>query len=232
LIVASFIMVVFQAIVSAIQQQSSKPWLVHENVLAAELGLVGGESFSGVDELNGFVDCIEKGGSGARYNGTFVSNPAPFDTPIKLSEWTTNRLRCNYSKFVGDKSLKKEEIYELTEPSPRSLVQPAKYYSFGKVNGRPSLEDQLNIARWCMGTHKTLLTHWPGIGKRRRDLVALWVAGDSRGDSYEKEDLPVLATALSEHWDTYVCPSGTNLTPTVLAKVKNEIIALLVASHR
>ena len=79
-----------------------------------------------------------------------------------------------------------------------------------------------------MGTHKTLLTHYPAIGERRRKLVELWVADDSRGNTYDKLDLPILATAFSEHWDVYVCPEGSNLTPTVLAKVKEEIIALLV----
>jgi len=53
----------------------------------------------------------------------------------------------------------------------------------------------------------------------------------SRGNAYEKIDLPILATAFSEHWDVYVCPKGSNLTPTVLSKVKEEIIALLVASY-
>ena len=224
-------MVVFEAVVSAIQRRPSTPWLTHENVFAKELGLEEGDSYSAVDELNGFVSSIENGGVGVRSRGTYVSNPAPFDIKINLSEFVSNRLRCNYIQFTGDKSLKRDNIYELTEPSPRALVQPAKYYHTGKVNGCPSLDDQLNIARFCMGTHKTLLNHYPKIGERRRELVELWVAGDSRGNAYDKLDLPILATAFNEHWDVYVCPEGSNLTPTVLAKVKEEIIALLVASY-
>ena len=81
-----------------------------------------------------------------------------------------------------------------------------------------------------MGTHKALKSQYPIIGKRRRELVDWWVAGDPRGDDYEKYDLPVLATALSHNWEEFVEPNGSNLTPTVLAKVKNEIIDLLVSS--
>jgi len=58
----------------------------------------------------------------------------------------------------------------------------------------------------------------------------LWVAGDPRGDDYEKYDLPVLATALSHNWEEFVEPNGSNLTPTVLAMVKKEIVDLLVSS--
>ena len=220
-------MVVFQVVVSAIQTRPPSQWLTHENVFARELGLQEGDSYSAVDELNGFVSSIENGGEGVRSHGTFVANPKPFDAKIKLSDFVTNRLRCNYIQYTGMK-VKTEDRTELTGPSPLSLVQPAKYYNTGKVNDRPSLDDQLNIARFCVGTHKTLLTHYPAIGERRRKLVELWVAGDPRGNAYEKLDLPMLATAFSKHWDVYVCPQESNLTPTVLAKVKEEIIALLV----
>ena len=223
-------MVVLQAVVSAIQTRPPSRWLTHENVFAKELGLEEGDSYSAVDELNGFVSSIENGGMGVRSRGTYVSNPAPFDAKIKLSDFVTNRLRCNYIQHTGTK-VKTEDRIELAGPSPQSLVQPAKYYHTGKVNGFPSLDDQLNIARFCVGTHRTLLNHYPAIGKRRRELVEFWVAGDSRGNAYEKLDLPILATAFSEHWDVYVCPEGSNLTPTVLAKVREEIIALLVASY-
>ena len=68
--------------------------------------------------------------------------------------------------------MKTDDRIELTGPSPLSLVQPAKYYHTGKVNGFPSLDDQLNIARFCVGTHRTLLNHYPKeIGERRRELV-------------------------------------------------------------
>ena len=142
-------MVVFEAVVSAIQRRPSTPWLTHENVFAKELGLEEGDSYSAVDELNGFVSSIENGGMGVRSRGTYVSNPAPFDAKIKLSDFVTNQLRCNYIQHTGTK-VKTEDRIELAGPSPQSLVQPAKYYHTGKVNGFPSLDDQLNIARFCV----------------------------------------------------------------------------------
>ena len=114
-------MVLFEAVVSAIQRRPSTQWLTHENVFARELGLEEGDSYSAVDELNGFVSSIENGGVGVRSHGTFVANPKPFDAKIKLSDFATNRLRCNYIQYTGNKQ-KAEDRIELTGPSP-----PAKY---------------------------------------------------------------------------------------------------------
>ena len=52
------VMVAFEVVVSAIQRRPSTPWLTHENVFAAEVGLEGGDSNSAVDELNGFVSTL------------------------------------------------------------------------------------------------------------------------------------------------------------------------------
>ena len=73
-------MVVFQVVVSAIQTRPPSQWLTHENVFARELGLQEGDSYSAVDELNGFVSSIENGGEGVRSHGTFVANPKPLFT--------------------------------------------------------------------------------------------------------------------------------------------------------
>ena len=108
-------MVVFQVVVSAIQTRPPSQWLTHENVFAKELGLQEGDSYSAVDELNGFVSSIENGGEGVRSHGTFVANPKPFDAKIKLSDFVTNRLRCNYIQYTGMK-VKTEDRTELTGP--------------------------------------------------------------------------------------------------------------------
>ena len=209
-------MVEFQAVVSAIQSRSPTKWLTHEHVFAAELGLEAGASFSPVDVLNGFVDSIRDGGSGVRSHNTYRPNPAPFNVKIDLSVMATNRLRCNYVIHAGNKAIKKEDVVELTGPSPLSLSQPAKFYHTGKVNGLPSLKDQLDIARYCIGTHKFFDTSCQEMGKRRRELVELWIAGDPKGRRYEQLDLPILATYFCEHPSVHslnlTCPVSSRMT--------------------
>ena len=139
-----------------------------------------------VDELNTFVKSIEDGGTGVQYKNTFVPNPEPFDIKINLTSFNNNPLSLHYIKHEK-KCVKKDDLVELVEPSVRTLDQPAKYYQTGRMRGaRPSLDDQLNIIRWCIGTHKTLLTHYKDIAERRSKLVHLWVAGDPKGNMYVK----------------------------------------------
>jgi len=152
----------FQTVVSAIQRLPKSQWLKHEGVLAHELGLDGGPDYTPVDELDTFVKSIENGGSGAKYNNTFVANPEPFDAKTNLTDFTRqNRLRLNYIPYTGNKALKK---VQLTEPSADALALPAKFYHTGKASGCPSLDDQLNAARYAMGTHQAL-RQYPAIGK-------------------------------------------------------------------
>ena len=91
----------FQSVVSAIQRLPKSQWLKHEGVLARELSLEGGPDYTPVDELDAFVKSIENGGSGTRYNNTFVSNPEPLDAKTNLTglhqaEPSTTKLHSTY----------------------------------------------------------------------------------------------------------------------------------------
>mmetsp|Transcript_18494 Transcript_18494/g.44517 ORF Transcript_18494/g.44517 Transcript_18494/m.44517 type:complete len:191 (-) Transcript_18494:238-810(-) len=188
-------MVELLSLVRSIQERPSTKWLTHENVLSAELGLEGSESYTAVDER---------------------PNPKPFNVRTKLSDFKNNPVNLHYVKYTGFKG----KHIELSEPSSLALCQPAKFYQTGRVKDgvATSLHDQLNIARWCMGTHQALSQpKYQDIGKRRRELVGHWVAGDPKGNLYQKLDLPILATVLSQYWDVYVSPDGSNLTETQCA---------------
>mmetsp|Transcript_18498 Transcript_18498/g.44528 ORF Transcript_18498/g.44528 Transcript_18498/m.44528 type:complete len:212 (-) Transcript_18498:238-873(-) len=209
-------MVELLSLVRSIQERPSTKWLTHENVLSAELGLEGSESYTAVDELDTFVSSIENGGTGVRSNSTYRPNPKPFNVRTKLSDFKNNPVNLHYVKYTGFKG----KHIELSEPSSLALCQPAKFYQTGRVKDgvATSLHDQLNIARWCMGTHQALSQpKYQDIGKRRRELVGHWVAGDPKGNLYQKLDLPILATVLSQYWDVYVSPDGSNLTETQCA---------------
>ena len=52
-------------------------WDIHH--LAATLQIT-------VEQLRGFVKCIESGGSGKKSDDSWEPNPAPFRTPIKLTD--------------------------------------------------------------------------------------------------------------------------------------------------
>jgi len=82
-------------IATAIQTERPSKWHWDVRHLARILEIT-------VEEVNGFVSLIEKGGTGNRKIGTWRSNPEPFATKIDLTQNEENLLNLHYTD-VKDK---------------------------------------------------------------------------------------------------------------------------------
>ena len=54
------------------------------------------------EQANGFIRCTENGGTGHKADGSWRSNPVPYDSKINLTSDSDNILNLHY-KDMGDK---------------------------------------------------------------------------------------------------------------------------------
>ena len=173
-----------------------------------------------VEEANGFISCIEKGGAGSKKDGTWRFNPKPFATKIDLTRDEENLLNFHYTD-VKDKS---------------SRLDNDRYIRLGRIslqNKAISVKIQRDIARFVMGTHKTLTQFYPCWANFRQENWRSWIDGGQSADHYQSVHLPYIAVHFSDVWDAPVA-RGTDprgITPTVLNLVKNEIIEMMVCMY-
>ena len=213
------------AITESIQRQAASKWLWDSHHLAARLRI-------STEELNEFIARIQSGGSGVKKDGTWLANPAPYDLKIDLTKHEDNSLNLHLVD-LGKKHLCGSEF---PEPTPAIVESTCKYFRLGNmrsINKHVTAKVQREIARYMMGTHQTLVQHWPVDGERRRRTWRLWVAGETGGDLFHKVDLPVIASFFWNVWDAPVSArtDPKDITPTVLDLVKREIVELLVRMY-
>ena len=147
-------------IAESIQRQPASKWLWDAHHLAARLGI-------SVEELHEFVLRIQNGGSGVKKDGTWLSNPAPYDRKINLTKLEDNSLNLHLLDFG------KKHLYGSTfpEPTPAVLESTCRYFRLGNVcsiNKVITAKVQREIASYVVGTHQTLTQFYPEIGARRR----------------------------------------------------------------
>ena len=212
----------FRAIAESIQRQSKSKWLWHICHLADRLEV-------SAEELNEFILRIQNGGSGVRKDGTWATNPAPYDRKIDLVKNEDNGLNLH----LVDSGCTYLDGCQFNEPSPAIVDASSRYVRLGNIRSMSksiTLKEQREIAKFVLGTHQTLTKHYPKISERRRRTWRQWVEGESGGDEFHKLDLPVIASYFCAVWDAPI-PRGTapnEISPTVLDLVKGEIVELLV----
>jgi len=188
-----------------------------------------------VEEVNGFIKCIEDGGTGSKTDGLWSSNPAPFKGVVNLKkEVEDNILNMHYTD-TGNKAI---DSVHLDEPSVASLEQGGvcRYIRLGRVRSRNkeiTVKLQREIAKFVVGTHKTLTQFYPDDGEFRKKAWRNWIDGGENSDTYQTCHLPHIAVHFCNAWDAPVSRGmkPEDLTPTVLDLVKREIIEMLVRMH-
>ena len=158
----------FLAVASSVQGLPAGKWFSHQSALAVALNLRD-------EELIEFLGRISNGGTGVRRNGTFTANPDPFGSPINLKDTSLDNALSLHSETYRVALSSNSEA--LSEPSVRVLNESGVFFRSGRVRNIrsiPTLKQQLDIARWCVGTHQTLIRNYPKIAKRRQEIVEYW----------------------------------------------------------
>ncbi len=162
-------MVSFQLIVESIQRLHTSKWHWDVNHFAACLDIT-------TEEANGFIKAVSNGGSGSKKQGTWQSNPAPYSSKINLSSNNENLLNLH----VTDKGNKAVECPVFTQPS-HSIIELGKIFvRVGKVSGQRkeiTVSVQRDIAKYIIGTHKTLKQFYPGVASFRQKVWRSWIDG-------------------------------------------------------
>ena len=79
------------------------------------------------EEFQEVVDALKKGGQGIRTNGSFKSNPKPYDQKISFSESVDNILNLHEANY-GNKSA---PFLAATSPSTAVLHERCRSYRIG-----------------------------------------------------------------------------------------------------
>ena len=81
------------------------------------------------DEANGFIKCIEDGGTGSKSNGTWQSNPVPYKSKINLTSQIDNELNF-HCKDHGRMGVG----VNISSPSSAILDQGSRFVQLGRVS--------------------------------------------------------------------------------------------------
>ena len=206
-------------IANAVKNLSSNKWYWDRQYFALKIGV----SQAVVDE---FIKRMEKGGYGVRSDGTWQANPSPYDNTIDFTIPKDNILGLHYSD-IHDKSTR-EAIF--AEPSPSVIGHPRRYFRIGQINNQNkaiSAKIQREIVQYITGTHRALLKHYPKTAESRRETWRSWIDDGASANHYQQIHLPYIVTYFKDVWDTKF-KEGDPLTPSILDKVKSEIVEMLV----
>ena len=161
-----------------------------------------------------------------RSDGTWQANPSPYDNTIDFTIPKDNILGLHYSD-IHDKSTR-EAIF--AEPSPSVIGHPRRYFRIGQINNQNkaiSAKIQREIVQYITGTHRALLKHYPKTAESRRETWRSWIDDGASANHYQQIHLPYIVTYFKDVWDTKF-KEGDPLTPSILDKVKSEIVEMLV----
>ena len=127
-------------IVGAIQtlKPSKWHWDIHHFAESLDISL---------EEANGFITCIEKGGTGNKKDGLWKFNPKAFSAKIDLTQNKDNLLNFHY-----------------TDLRNKCRQKICRFVCLGKIivqNKHITVRVQTEIVKFVMGTHKTLTNHYP-----------------------------------------------------------------------
>ena len=202
--------VTLHEIAGAVQTLLPSKWHWNITYLAHTLGIT-------VEETNGFIRCIEKGGTGNKKEGSWRPNPDPFAAKTDLTQSEENSLNLHYTDVRNE----------------FSRLDNVRFVRLGKISSQNksiTVSVQKEIAKFVMGTHKTLTTYYPDWADFRQKNWRSWIETGRSADQYQMIHLPYIAVHFCDVWDVHVA-KGMNprdITPTVLGLVKNEIVEMMV----
>ena len=209
-------------IANAIKNLNDSKWHCHIQYFISKIGI-------SPEVADSFIRQIEKGGTGVRRNGTWQANPSPYENPIDLTSPNDNILGLRYS-IVGAKSVR--EI-AFAEPSPLVVGYPGRYFQIGKRSKQKRLitvSIQREIVQYIIGTHRELLKRYPKTAESRQETWRSWIDDGASANHYQQIHLPYIVTHFKDVWDTKF-EKGVPLTPSILDKVKSEIVEMLVRMY-
>ena len=126
-----------------------------------------------VDEVNCFFKCVENGGVGTKADDTWKANPAPYNGKVDLKGKEDNIINLHYT----DHGRRADPNELILEPSPSVIEKGSRFIRLGKISGQNreiTLAVQRDIARYVIGTHKTLVRHYPEWAKFRQENWRKW----------------------------------------------------------
>ena len=201
------------SIVERLQKLPSSKWYLDARHLAELLDI-------SVGHLDSFLKCIASGGVGKKSDDSWIPNPAPYKTP------DCDNILNLHCADVGRKSNASEEV---SEPSCSVVEEKCTFARLGRVH----LHDkaitprvQREIVRYVIGTHQILIRQYPKLAKIRQENWLNWVNGGQGSAMYQATQLPYIASAFQNVWNAPV-EDVTNISPTILDLVKNEVLDLL-----
>ena len=103
-----------------------------------------------VEETNGFLNCIQNGGTGSKSDGSWRSNSAPFGMGVDL----TNKKEDNVLNLHYHGMGRRTAIL-LTMPSSAAVVQGSRYIRLSRV-GAINNEVTINFQRETLGSTEKL----------------------------------------------------------------------------
>ena len=212
-------------IAESVQRQKASKWVWDVHHFAAKLGI-------SVEQASCFLKCIEKGGKGVKKDGTWTANPVPYDKKIDLSSDADNILNLHL-RSGGQKTGHSDHF---DEPSPEIVKQSSIYVRLGSVRSFKwvgTVTVQKEIARYVMGTHQTLVKHWPNVAKIRQRIWRSWIDGESNGELFQSSHFPWIVAKFWYVWDTPIVKGSnpTAIPSTVLNHAKAEVVEMLVRMH-
>ena len=204
-------------------------WWMDTRRLAAKLNIRP-------NELEEFLAAVQKGGQGIKSKETWSKNAPPFDTPIDLEDESKENLLNLHKQAIGKKG--KSDVASAS-PSESAVDERCEYCLVGSMARHDSAikpKAQREIVFWVVGTHKTLVKHYPDLAKERQKIWKSWVNGEENAALYDMNHLPYILNHLRQYWNITL-PTGENLADSVrliglssglLKAGKREIIELLV----
>ena len=170
-------------IAGSIQELPPSKWHLDINHFADILGIT-------VAETNGFIKCIEKGGTGTKTDDKWKANPAPYNKQIDLSAMTGNSLNLHVTRKA------KGEPNTIPVPSVVTLDKNTQFVWLGKNrvqnNNGITPKIQIEIVKYVIGTHQTLIQSYPDWAKFRQENWRKWIESTST-HQYHTIHLPWIA---------------------------------------
>ena len=123
------------------------------------------------EEANCFIKCVENGGSGQKADGTWRSNPSPYDSRINLTSHSENMLNFLY-KDTGDRSA---TSVSFVAPSASILDQSSRHVfarNISNKNKSITIKVQREIVKYIIGTHHAMTQFYPEWAEFRRKSCA------------------------------------------------------------
>ena len=212
------------AIGEQLQQLSPRKYYVDRRRLAVLVNVSQGS-------LVDFFTAIKRGGQGLHCDGTWESNPAPYDGKIDVGMQSEDNILNLYKQANGRKSGSADTPVH-SDPSPSVLQERCDYCLLGRARLRSNIITptvQREMAGVIIGTDSNLNGLFPTLCEERRRIWEDWANGGENSALYDTSHLPWILLKYRTVWD-FSLPKGddvSKITATMKRAGKREIINLL-----